>query len=654
MDEYLGKRIDGRYEITEIIGVGGMANVYKANDLLEKRVVAVKIMHDDHMQNEDMRRRFKNESKAMAVLDHPNIRRIYDVCFTSKIHCIVMEYVDGITLKDYLEQKGALGWKEALDFIVQILYALRHAHERGIVHRDVKPENMLLLADGSLKLTDFGIARFARSEIRTLTQMAIGSVHYISPEQAAGASTDARTDLYAMGVLLYQMLTGRVPFEANTPISVALQQIENQARPPRELNPDIPEGLEEITMHAMEKDMNKRYQSAAAMLRDIEEFKQNPSISFAYHYLDEGHGGDKYAEVIEEVRAKREKGHARRHGKKRKKLPAITVIAMVTLAVLAATAILITVLFNSMNAVDIIEKTPNLLGMNYEQVRENEEYNEFEIVREDYAYIEDGERIGQILSQEPPPGDPLPPGIAGKRVIRVVVAYGSSDTKVPDFRGQQAQEAHHWASDNASAAREELLYDDEIPAGCIVSTKPAAGEELPLHEELVVYVSQGPAGKPIKLPDFKGISLADVERMAGYYGIRIGRVTYDADYPDETYRGLVVDQSPEAGVLVEPGGTVNLTVAGEGSDLMTLQIMAPLPKNITHFVRLSAVMGGREVAYANTIPAQMKTWRPDFYALRGTQAEVNIFIDGRLYQVYALDFGEREVTRLHDYSDDFE
>ena len=252
MDKYLGKKLEGRYEVMEIIGIGGMANVYKAYDVLENRVVAVKILQEEHMNNEDMRRRFKNESKAMAVLNHPNVMRVYDVSFSDRMQSIVMEYIDGITLKEYIEQQKVLRWKEAVHFTVQILRALQHAHDKGIVHRDIKPQNIMLLSDGTIKITDFGIARFARSETRTLTDKAIGSVHYISPEQAAGGAIDARTDLYAVGVILYEMLTGQVPFEADTPVSVALKQIQSTAVLPRELNPSIPEGLQEITMHAME------------------------------------------------------------------------------------------------------------------------------------------------------------------------------------------------------------------------------------------------------------------------------------------------------------------------------------------------------------------------------------------------------------------
>ena len=279
MDKYIGKKLDGRYEIRELIGVGGMANVYKAYDVLENRVVAVKILREEYMNNDEFMRRFRNESRAISLLDHPNIVKVYDVIFSNRIQSIVMEYIDGITLKDYIEQEHVLRWKEALHFTVQILRALQHAHDKGIVHRDIKPQNIMLLSDGTIKITDFGIARFSRSSTKTITDKAIGSVHYISPEQASGAFTDARSDIYSVGVMMFEMLTGKLPFEADTLVSVAVKQIQSQPALPRSINPDIPEGLQDIVMRAMQKDADKRYQSAAEMLHDIDEFKKNP-LSF--------------------------------------------------------------------------------------------------------------------------------------------------------------------------------------------------------------------------------------------------------------------------------------------------------------------------------------------------------------------------------------
>ncbi len=282
MDKYIGKRLEGRYEIQELIGMGGMANVYKAHDVIDDRPVAVKILRDEFVGNTEFLRRFKNESKAIAVLSHPNIVRVYDVTFTSRVNSIIMEYIDGITLKDYIERQSVLTWKEAVHFTLQILRALQHAHDKGIVHRDIKPQNIMLLQNGTIKVTDFGIARFARSEVKTITDRAIGSVHYISPEQAMGDNTDEKADIYSVGVMLFEMLTGRLPFEADSPVSVALKQIQSQAVRPTSLNPDIPAGLEDITVRAMQKDAYKRYSSAAEMISDIEEFKRNPSIHFEY------------------------------------------------------------------------------------------------------------------------------------------------------------------------------------------------------------------------------------------------------------------------------------------------------------------------------------------------------------------------------------
>ena len=240
MENYVGKRLDGRYEIQEIIGVGGMAVVYKAYDNIDDRTVAVKILKEEFLANEEFRRRFKNESKAIAVLSHPNIVKVYDVSYGDRIQYIVMECVDGITLKEYIQQQGVINYKEAVFFVTQILRALQHAHDKGIVHRDIKPQNIMLLENGAIKVTDFGIARFSRSETRTMTDSTIGSVHYISPEQARGDITDDKADIYSVGVMLYEMLTGKLPFESDNTVSAAIMQLQQDPVKPREINPSIP------------------------------------------------------------------------------------------------------------------------------------------------------------------------------------------------------------------------------------------------------------------------------------------------------------------------------------------------------------------------------------------------------------------------------
>ena len=233
MDKYSGKRLDGRYEIYERIGSGGMADVYRAYDTIDDRIVAIKILKDEFSGNSEFLRRFRNESKAIAVLSHPNIVKVYDVSFGDRMQYIVMEYIDGITLKEYLSRQRGIAWNEALHFTAQILCALQHAHNKGIVHRDIKPQNIMLLPDGTIKVTDFGIARFSRSETRTMTDKAIGSVHYIAPEQARGDLTDEKADIYSVGVMLYEMVTGQLPFEADNAVSVAIMQLQSDPRPPK-------------------------------------------------------------------------------------------------------------------------------------------------------------------------------------------------------------------------------------------------------------------------------------------------------------------------------------------------------------------------------------------------------------------------------------
>ena len=282
MDKYIGKRLDGRYEIHELIGVGGMANVYRCNDTVDDREVAIKILKDEYLNNEEFIRRFKNESKAIAMLSHPNIVKVYDVSFGDMIQYIVMEYIDGVTLKEYIERQGIIEWKDVLHLTTQILKALQHAHECGIVHRDIKPQNIMLLQDGTIKVTDFGIARFSDKATRTMTDQAIGSVHYIAPEQARGDVTDGKTDIYSVGVMLYEMLTGKLPFDGDSAVSVALMQLQSVPKRPREVNPGIPIGLEQITMKAMQKQPSDRYTSAAEMLSELERFRLNPSIVFDY------------------------------------------------------------------------------------------------------------------------------------------------------------------------------------------------------------------------------------------------------------------------------------------------------------------------------------------------------------------------------------
>ena len=292
MDKNIGKKLDGRYEITELIGVGGMAEVYKGIDVIDNKTVAIKILKKEFAENEEFLRRFRNESKAVAVLSHPNIVKIYDMGFSEKIQYIVMEYIDGITLKEYIEEEKVLTWKDTVHFVIQILRALQHAHDKGIVHRDIKPQNIMMFTDGTIKVMDFGIAKFAREEGKTATDQAIGSVHYISPEQASGNVTDAKSDIYSVGTMMYEMLTGRKPFDSDNPVAIAVMHMHDIPERLRAINPDIPDGLEEIVLKAMEKAPEDRYQTTTEMIADIEAFKNDPSMTFGYYQEEDENDGE--------------------------------------------------------------------------------------------------------------------------------------------------------------------------------------------------------------------------------------------------------------------------------------------------------------------------------------------------------------------------
>lgn len=282
MDKYIGRLLDGRYEILEEIGCGGMAVVYRARCHRLNRYVAVKILKEELSRDEDFRRRFHAESQAVAMLSHPNIVAVYDVNHANDADYIVMELIDGLTLKQYMQQRGTMSWREALHFATQIAKALEHAHSRGIVHRDIKPHNIMILKDGSVKVADFGIARLNSAQ-NTLTREALGSVHYISPEQAKGAQVDARSDLYSLGVVMYEMLTGKPPYDGESPVAIAIQHINSTPTPPRQLNPTIPLGLQQITLHAMCSELSARYSSATAMIEDLEALRKNPQVVFRFN-----------------------------------------------------------------------------------------------------------------------------------------------------------------------------------------------------------------------------------------------------------------------------------------------------------------------------------------------------------------------------------
>lgn len=542
MDKYVGKRLDGRYEIQEIIGVGGMAVVYKAHDNVENRTVAIKILKDEFVTNEEFIRRFKNESKAIAVLSHPNIVKVYDVSFGDLIQYIVMEYIDGITLKEFIERQGSLKWKDAVYFTVQILKGLQHAHDKGIVHRDVKPQNIMVLSDGTIKVADFGIARFARNEQRTITDKAIGSVHYISPEQARGEKTDEKADIYSVGVMLYEMLTGRLPFEAESAVSVAIMQLQRDPELPTAINPSIPLGLEQITMHAMQKNSERRYQSASEMLCDLEQLKKDPDATFDYSYFVDNSPTKFVDTLMSSTPASAVETEDDGNEEQKEKNNMIPILAGIASALIIAIIILAIIFVPKLFKGTGKEiECPNFVGMTIDEVKENEYYQSFEIEWENKA--NENYNVGIVCEQSQSAGKKLKKGA----VITLYVSTGKTNIKIPDVYGKTESYAVSELKSKNFKTVVKAVADDEVEEGLVIKTEPARTTVVAEGSEVTVYVSTGKATKMLDVPNVVGLTQekakSDIEKL----GLTVEIETRDLTSNDKEYpKGYVIAQSPDA------------------------------------------------------------------------------------------------------------
>lgn len=637
MDRYIGKKLDGRYEIKEIIGVGGMANVYKAYDSIDDRAVAVKILRDEHMENDELLRRFRNESKAIAVLSHPNIVKVYDVSFNEDIQYIVMEHIDGITLKEYIEQQKVLRWKEAVHFTVQILRALQHAHDKGIVHRDIKPQNIMLLEDGTIKVADFGIARFARASQHTVTDKAIGSVHYISPEQAKGELSDEKSDIYSIGVMLYEMTTGTLPFDADSPVSVALKQIQSQAKRPREINPDIPEGLEDITIRAMQKDPARRYQSAAEMLRDIDEFKRDPSISFEYKYSE-----PETKKISKEVASTKKKTKKIKDEQVRN-APVVPVLTGITIAFIVVAIIFVIGIMAMVRPFEEVPDTtaPELIGMDINEAMKK--YSGFDIVIESSSFHEQYDK-DIIYDQSVNAGMVVKEGAT----IKVKISSGIQYFSLSDYRNFEENQVYKILTDNEIEFNTVTEYNDDIPEGYVIKTEPGADTQIDTGTVVVVYVSMGAESTYTTVPSVVGYKLEDARMILNSAGIRIGSVErVDTDGQSTE----VLRQSLSEGTTVENGTTISLVIVREKeSAANSMELMIPLP-NVSSEVRMEASLGGETLVSENLVPSEARFWNITI-AGEGI-GTVSIYYDGQLYRAYSVNFTERTSMVVADNSENF-
>lgn len=627
MDKYIGKRIEGRYEITELIGDGGMANVYKANDILENRTVAVKILKEEFLQNEEFIRRFKNESKAIALLNHPNIVRVYDVSFSDKMMSIVMEYVEGVTLKEYMALRGALPWKDSLYFIVQTLRALQHAHDNGIVHRDVKPQNIMIMSDGTVKVMDFGIARFSRSGNKTITDKAIGSVHYISPEQACGQNTDEKSDIYSVGVMLFEMLTGKLPFEADSAVSVAIMQMQNQPKKPTEINPDIPEGLEEIVLRAMQKDPARRYQSAAEMLRDIDEFKKNPSISFEYKYFGNDEQATKYFDAVK-LKAPEEE-----EKKKNKKLVNILFGVAAGFVLIALIVVFVTVsgIMSPKGNVEI----GDLRGLYIDDVKADSQYSS--IIFKEITEFSNEYAKGQIISHTK-----MNRMVKEGSTIDVTVSLGSKMVNVTDVYGLDSATAEQKLKKDGFIVKTVSKFDIEITKDCVVNTKPERNTEVAYGSEITMYVSLGAPTEYTSVPDLSGMTKEKAQKALEDYGLKALYETVDSNLA----AGKVVWQSVAADTQVAVGTVINVQISSGNAPTNAVTVNVPIPKYMSKVTLISYLSGKKvdEVSYLSSYSALTHS-----LSLTGSGTQtLTVYIgsadEGNAYKTYSVDFDKKTVT----------
>lgn len=610
MDKYIGKRLDGRYEIHELLGVGGMAYVYKAYDNIEKRWVAIKILKEELAGNSDFLRRFRNESKAIAVLSHPNIVKVYDVSFGDRIQYIVMEYIDGITLKQYIEQQGEIKWREALYFTVQILRALQHAHEKGIIHRDIKPQNIMLLEDGTIKVTDFGIARFSQAETQTMTDKAIGSVHYIAPEQARGGYINDKADIYSVGVMLYEMLTGQLPFVADNAVSVAIMQMQAEPTPPSRINPSIPKGLEEITMHAMEKNPAQRFPSAADMLEDVERFRRNPEIVFHYgEQVDRAYAGtsaDIYGSVQQNAAPQKyndnyeyEEEYVRSQNSNRaSKIIAGIVAAVVFVAVIVGGIYLVKRKgansgsgllsflpgFSTSSTISDEIVLPNFVGKIYaSDIEGNSEYADltFEIT---YGNVP-SKQPGEVLRQTPAAGMTVKKG----KTVSLTVNGEAEQVVVEDVKGYKQQDAYDALKALNLSPKMQAVADDDTAVGYVVKTDPAAGSTVSTGTTVTIYVSSGPSTESAVIPNIVGYQYSAAKEELEAAGF-----VATAEYDDESDKdeNTVLSVSPNEGEKAKKGSVVTVTVSSGKGAQKDVYYDIPLPGGVSDDLTMKIYVDG--------------------------------------------------------------
>ncbi len=680
MDKNIGKKLDGRYEITELIGEGGMADVYKAVDVVDNKTIAVKILKKEFAESEEFLRRFRNESKAIAVLSHPNIVKIYDVGFSEKIQYIVMEYIDGITLKEYIENERVLSWKDAVHFVTQILRALQHAHERGIVHRDIKPQNIMMFTDGTIKVMDFGIAKFAREEGKTATDQAIGTVHYISPEQARGDITDAKSDLYSVGVMLYEMLTGQKPFDTDNPVSIAVMHMHNIAELPRRINPDIPVPLEEIIVHAMEKVPDDRYQTAVEMIKDIDRFKADPDVHFGYvartnqaednntRYfaaVNESIPEEIHQEMRRDTRsprastgfmtAKQPVYHTASHTvaggaakgntgyinnnypandmydtydedytdfeeeEPEKKSLFVPILSAVTVVVIMVAVFFIATLLKGVFSGERQTNTSEFAMPNLVGMDYNQAHEAYPNLDIQVEATEFSElEKDKIFEQSIPEGD----GVKKGEIVKVKVSLGAKTVKVPNVINYHYITAGEALRAQGLEVEYQYQMNDEFKEEIVFDTEPAALEQVTPGSTVLVYVSKGSGVEEIEMEDFVGKNITDAKVQCGIWGISVKTEKKDSGEEE----GTILKQSIEKGKKITPDDKIVFTVSTGKEPEGTVDMEFTFPADSTGRFTITAYQNGVAIYQSLTLSADYSKTNVVSVTGKGTNETVTMVL----------------------------
>ena len=650
MERYIGKTLDNRYEILEIIGTGGMAVVFKAKCHRLNRLVAVKMLKKDLSEDAEFRRKFHEESQSVAMLSHPNIMAVYDVSRGGDMDYIVMELLDGITLKQYMERRGKLDWRETLHFITQIMRGLSHAHSRNLIHRDIKPQNIMVLRDGTVKVTDFGIACLSNG--KNPSNEAIGSVHYISPEQAKGDYTDNRSDIYSAGVVLYEMLTGQLPFEGDNPVSVAIQHFSAIPLRPREVNADIPEALEQICMKAMATDRKKRYATADEMIADLEAFRKDPSLSFDYKVenLRDRSGEEEPTRPIPNVSVAKNKPSRRAkpveddddddYGPPRwwSWLKGLIILAvLIGIGYYAATNLYEGVLNSFTPAAPTEYSVPRVIGLTLEEAMALPEVDGiFTIVDTYYEYNSEFPK-GTIISQSPEEGRSKKAADGGLIPITVTVSRGETSGSMPDLIGEEVRAAKLRLNQSKDLAKlnlnivveEESEYHDEIPAGCIMRTDPIAGTTLTEGETVTLYLSKGPEIIYRTMISCVGENMEWVQLQMENMNL----IPVFQGVEDPAPVGTVLTQSVDTNTEIAEGSTVTFTYS-EGQKMIEKEITFNLPTFQYDVVVIMYL--GDTVVFESDLPGDYGTIEVTLFAPAGTHS-LRIYVDDMLWQ-------QREIT----------